>query len=110
MPKKARRERRQHVVYLTKNTEYHCRDRECVGVRDRSSGHWHREHPALRGRLMGALQQGAPTLHRPREGMRLVFNGSQMVMTTRMLLAGRPDKPAIFSYTSLCRSGEIMVA
>jgi len=108
--RKARRERRQHVVYITKNTEYHCRDQECVGVRDRTSGDWHRHHPALRGRLMGAVKRGTHAFHLPREGMRLVFNGSQMVMTTRLLLEGRPDRESIFRYTSLCRAGEILVA
>lgn len=101
------KERRHHIVYITRNTEYHCRDLECVGVRERSSGRWARDHPALRSRLMGALLQGTQGLHRPQEGLRLVFNGNQLVKTTRVLLAGRPDKSAIYAYTSLCRSGVI---
>lgn len=58
---------------------------------------------------MGAVKQGTPALRQPTEGLRLVFNGSQMVMTTKLLLAGRPDRECIFAYTSLCRSGEIVV-
>ena len=31
-------DRRRHVVYLTRNSEYHCRLNECVAVRSRSDG------------------------------------------------------------------------
>ncbi len=41
-------ERRQHVLYVTQNTEYHLRGAECVGVRDLWSGHWREDHPAER--------------------------------------------------------------
>jgi len=107
-----RRERRRHVVYITRNTEYHCRDRECVGVRDRESGRWRRCHPALRGELLGALTEveGRQKLHHPTSGLRLVFSSRDAVMTSPMVTAGRPDREAIFHYTSLCRAGEIRAA
>ena len=101
------KERRHHIVFVTRNTEYHCRDRECVGVRDRTSGSWRRRHPALRGKLLGAVEATAPVLRRPREGLRLVFEGRGMVMTSPVLQSGRPFKEDIFSYTSLCCAGAI---
>jgi hypothetical protein len=102
------RDRRRHVVYVTRNTEYHCRGRECVGVRERASGRWRRRHPALRGELLGGLGRDGPNLRRPREGLRLVINGQQTLMTSAVVATGRPDREAIFSYTSLAWSGEIL--
>jgi hypothetical protein len=102
-----RPERRQHVVYITRNTEYHCRDRECVGVRDRVSGMWRREHPAVRAELVGGLHPRTQAAADPEVGLRLVFSGSAVVMTSRVLFAGRPDRAAVLFYTSRCRAGEI---
>ena len=34
-------------VFLTRNTEYHVRGHVCIGVRDRRSGAWFKDHPAL---------------------------------------------------------------
>ena len=103
-------ERRRHVVYLTRNTEYHCRDAECVGVRDRSTGRWQRGHPALRSQLLGGVAAGSQSLADPAEGSRLLFSGSHTVVTSPVVLAGRPDREAVFSYISLCRAGEILTA
>jgi hypothetical protein len=106
---RAPRERRRHVVYLTRNTEYHCRGRECVGVRDRRSGYWSREHPALRGAVVGGLEADRRRFAiEPAVGLRLVFAcEGGTVMTTRLRLVGRPDRESVFAYTSLCRAGEI---
>lgn len=105
-----KRDRRRHVVYVTRNTEYHCRDQECVGVRDRSSGMWNSSHPALRSKLHGIIKQGKVLPGQsPTQGHRLLFYGHQAIMTTGLLHAGRPDKECIFSYTSLCWAGEIAV-
>jgi hypothetical protein len=100
-------DRRQHVVYITKNNEYHCRDRECVGVKNRTDGIWQSEHPALRGRLLGGIQNGEATKECPEIGWRMVFGKDTLVMTTQVLFKGRPDRECIFAYTSLCRAGEI---
>ena len=99
--------RRHHTVYVTRNTEYHCRDRECVGVRERSSGRWRRWHPALRTKLMGRFNDDSKVYRSPRAGFRLIFTGRQTVMTSKMVISHRPDREAIFSYTSLMASGEI---
>ena len=100
-------ERRQHIVYVTKNSEYHCRAEECVGVRDRSTGLWHKYHPALRGRLLGGMEQGAQLRRIPTIGSRLVFSGIESIMTSQVLRAGRPPKDSLEEYTSLSISGEI---
>ncbi len=34
-------------VFLTRNSEYHVRGHVCIGVRDRRSGSWLKDHPAL---------------------------------------------------------------
>ncbi|MCC6750258.1 MAG: hypothetical protein IT371_21515 [Deltaproteobacteria bacterium] len=99
-------ERRRHVVYLTKNTEYHCRDRECVGVRDRTSGQWHRYHEAVRAQLLGAV---GPELQicPPAAGLRLFFSGEQPVLTSTLIGTHRPGRDDIFSYANLVVAGEI---
>jgi hypothetical protein len=104
------RERRRHVVYITRNTEYHCRGCECVGVRDRQTGRWHHAHPALRGELLGAVDNERRELLRPETGRRLLFSANQAVMTSPLTISGRPDRTAVFHYTSLCWSGEIRAA
>ena len=104
------RDRRCHWVYVTKNTEYHCRGRECVGVRDRESGAWQRWHPALRTRLLGSVVDKLTVSRQARLGYRLVFDGSQVILTSKLEWAGRPEKEVIWSYSSLCRAGEILAA
>lgn len=101
-------DRRRHVVYLTRNSEYHCRLDECVAVRNRSSGHWYRQHPAIRARLAGVIDPGR-NLSRadPEVGHRLFFDSDRPVITSRVTCVGRPDKSAIFSYISLAWAGII---
>jgi hypothetical protein len=99
--------RRRHVLYITRNTEYHCRGRECVGVRDRRSGAWLSRHPVLRTTMLGALRGDNVLQKQPTVGARLVFSGEHTVMTSTVLFAGRPERESIFSYTSLCRAGVI---
>lgn len=107
MPTNPGLERRRHIVYVTRNTEYHCRDRECVGVRDRGSGCWVRGHPALRASMLGAVRRGE-VQPCPAKGLRLLFTGvEQLVMTSKLLCAGRPEREDVLAYTSLCWSGEI---
>lgn len=51
-------ERRHHVVFRTRNTEYHLRDQICVAVRDPKTGEYVSDHPALGRRMSGALRFG----------------------------------------------------
>lgn len=46
-------ERRRHRVFVTRNSEYHCRDGVCVAVRDCGTGEFLRSHSAI-GRCMSA--------------------------------------------------------
>jgi hypothetical protein len=64
-----------YQVFLTRNSEYHVRGYVCVGVRDRRTGRWFLEHPALSRPLAGAVLstgQVAP-LHVPNLGESLEF-------------------------------------
>lgn len=49
-------ERRRNRVYRTHNSEYHCRDDVCVGVRDVASGDFLPAHPALGMRMTGGIR------------------------------------------------------
>jgi hypothetical protein len=102
-----RPERRRHVVYVTRHTEYHCRGRECVGVRDRKSGRWQRWHGVLRSRLVGCVID-EPTVQRRLEvGARLVFVNDGTFLTSKLERAARPPKNVLWSYSSLTRAGAI---
>lgn len=107
---KKERERRHHRVFVTRNTEYHLRDRECVGVRDRTTGIWVRRHKALRAELLGCVDLQRRVDRVPRIGARLIFGGNETVVTSRVLATSRPDFESTFMYASLVKSGEIEVA
>src|SRR5690349_19424965 len=49
-------ERRRHRVFVTLNTEYHCRDGICVAVRDRRTGEFKKTHAALGKHVSGGLR------------------------------------------------------
>ena len=102
-----RPERRRHVVYVTRHTEYHCRGRECVGVRDRATGAWQRWHGVLRARLVGCMVEAPMVQRRIELGARLVFLRDGTFLTSRLEAAGRPPKKVLWSYSSLTQSGAI---
>lgn len=97
--------RRQHRMFETLHTEYHLRNDECVGVRDKSSGQWYRDHPALRLR---AIQ--VPSIGSDAEwvGRRLQFWGEvDDVTTSPVVSVMRPARDSLRGYVSLARAGEI---
>lgn len=97
--------RRRHRVFFTSHTEYHLRGDECVGVRDRGTGDWLRDHAALRLR---ALQ--LPPLGEGRSwlGKRIQFWGSATdVLTSPVVAVGRPRIEEVPSYVSQARTGHI---
>lgn len=99
-------ERRRHRVFCTRFTEYHLRDDECVGVRDRESGEWMRDHAALR---LHAVQIPPRGQDRTWIGRRLQFWGSRAdVMTSPVVEVGRPQRPSLDRYISHVCSGEIL--
>jgi hypothetical protein len=99
------RNRRQHRVFATMHTEYHLRQDECVGVRDRTSGEWFRHHAALRLRAIQVPPLGADAEW---IGRRLQFWGEFDDVTTSPVIAvGRPAREALRGYVSLAKAGEI---
>lgn len=89
-------DRRRHRLYVTQNTEYYCRDRECVAVRDVYSGRWRPEHPAVGRTLFGAVKPGArglEPLEVPEVNCLLWFeNGQNDILTSRLTAVTRPQK------------------
>jgi hypothetical protein len=43
-------------IYLTRNSEYFCRDGVCTRVRDLRTGEFRQDHPAIGGRITGSLR------------------------------------------------------
>jgi hypothetical protein len=70
-----------YVVFLTLNTEYHCRDAVCIAVRNRRTREFDDRHPALGLRMMGGMRLEHGTLmsyslaEEPRIGEWLFFSG-----------------------------------
>jgi hypothetical protein len=65
-----------YQVFLTRNSEYHLQSHVCVGVRDRRTGRWMDEHPALQRPLSTTIRtagQWAP-LQKPQLGESLEFD------------------------------------
>jgi hypothetical protein len=62
--------------FFTRNSEYHLQSHVCVGVRDRRTGHWFIEHPALSRPLAGAVLAAGQfaSLHTPHLGESLEFD------------------------------------
>ena len=100
--------RRRHRVFATKFTEYHLRDDECVGVRDRESGAWIRHHAALRLRAIQVPPVGEDFGW---IGRRIQFWGRLAdVVTSPVTEVGRPERWAVAHYVSQERSGEVVAA
>jgi hypothetical protein len=97
-------DRRRHKMFVTKNTEYHFRDRVCVAVRDRRSGSWLPAHLALRRRLGGAVRfppNGfpVPATGEPSPGEALFFDDDGRDLVTSTVCAiDRPPKELVESY------------
>lgn len=97
--------RRRHRVFFTKHTEYHLRDGECVGVRDRSSGEWLPKHAALRlhALVLPDVPDSAEWI-----GQRIQFWGRATdVVTSPVVAVGRPRLEEVIDYVSQARAGLI---
>lgn len=100
--------RRRHRMFVTRNTEYHLRLDECVGVRDLETGAWQRHHAALRLR---AIQLPPMGHDHSWVGRRLQFWGAgQDVVTSPVVEVARPEPESLPLYVSLERSGLIAAA
>ncbi len=104
----AGKDRRRHQVYKTRHTEYHLRDDECVGVRDRQSGLWMLDHAALRLR---ALRLPSPPHSHEWIGRRIQFWSHRTdVLTSPVVEVERPEFDAVGAYVSQARKGVIAEA
>jgi hypothetical protein len=100
----AGRERRQHRVYVTRNTEYHFRGETCIAVRDRKSGRFLQSHLAVQRTLSGGVKYqdngtAVPSCAPPRIGEALYFgeNGRELV-TSLCSSIERPERQLVASY------------
>lgn len=94
-----------HLVFATRNTEYHLRDLVCVAVRDRRTGRWHVDHMALSqvATCMFAQVRGGWRQHRVdsrRIGSVLHFGEAPQPLTTGSVrVVYEPEAAVISSYT-----------
>jgi hypothetical protein len=92
-------------MFVTRNTEYHLRLDQCVGVRDLQTGDWHRHHAALRLRAIALPSMGHDHHW---VGRRLQFwSTDKDVVTSQVIDVGRPEPEVIPHYVSQERSGLI---
>jgi hypothetical protein len=98
------KDRRIHRVFVTRNTEYHVRRTQCVGVRDRRSGEWLRAHLALKSHISGALRFNrdggiVPNTGNPSVGDSLFFQAAgRDLVTSAVLSVERPKKDIVTTY------------
>jgi hypothetical protein len=79
-----------YQVFLTCNSEYHLQSHVCVGVRDRRTGRWFDQHPALRRPLAMTVSISTAgqlaLLKTPQVGEALEFDtGGQPLFTSPVL-------------------------
>jgi hypothetical protein len=100
----SRLERRRHRVYVTRNTEYHVRDRQCVAVRDRRTGEFLHGHLAIDRSIAGGLKffvNGgiAPNAGEPRLGESLYFaSDGRDLVTSPLESVERPRREIVGCY------------
>lgn len=101
------RERRQHRMYVTRNTEYHFRGQTCVAVRDRRTGRFMPSHLAVQRTLSGAVRYqdngtAIPSNADPRVGEALYFGDDGRELVTSLCSSiERPQRQVVTSYPSL---------
>ena len=99
-------DRRIHRVFVTRNTEYHMRRQVCVGVRERSSGHWIEGHFAVQRPVSGSIRffdgggmAASPGLPRVGESMYFEDSGRDLV-TSAVVGVERPPRDLVDEYPS----------
>src|SRR6266496_4613409 len=98
-----RPERRHNRVFVTRNTEYHCHDGICVAVRDRKTGRWIPDHPALNFPVASGFyvdDDGLPHFRTPDLGRPLIFYTKipRKIVTSPVQEIGRPEKQTVLAY------------
>lgn len=103
-------ERRRHRVLVTLNSEYHCRDGVCVAVRNRRTGRFQAQHPALGRHVSGALRfnqnggiESATSGDDLEPGEQVCFAGDRdeerTLITSPLSAIERPPKDIVATYT-----------
>ena len=97
-------ERRQHRMYVTRNTEYHFRGPTCVAVRDRKTGRFLLSHLAVRRSLSGGVKYHAngtavPSCAPPQVGEALYFGDDGRELVTSICSSiERPARNLVAAY------------
>lgn len=97
-------ERRQHRVYVTRNTEYHFRGQTCVAVRDRKTGRFFNSHLAVQRTLSGGVRYqsngtAVPSCAPPQVGEALYFGEDGRELVTSLCSSiERPERRAVADY------------
>jgi hypothetical protein len=102
-------DRRRHRVFITKNSEYHCRDGICVAVRDVRSGLFRDQHLAIGKRMSSSIlfskEGGIAAISKPGDthvGEQLCFSSGQLdheIITSAVKAIERPPKEIVSLYT-----------
>ncbi len=102
-------DRRRHRVFVTKNSEYHCRDGVCVAVRDVHTGEFQSAHPAVGKKMSSSIlfskEGGIAAISKPGEthlGEQLCFSSGQPeheILTSAVKSIERPPKEIVSRYT-----------
>lgn len=84
-----------YQIFLTRNSEYHLQSHVCVGVRDRRTGSWVKQHPALHRRLSSTVRTAGAlaVLQRPQLGKSLEFDMDGAPLRTSPVLNIEQPKP-----------------
>jgi hypothetical protein len=108
-----RPERRRNQVLVTHNSEYHCRDGACVGVRDRRTREFVLDHRALGKRMAGGMRfsrEGGIEAATPPES---IFVGEQIcfsscdgdlehdIITSQLIAVERPSEDLARRYDEM---------
>lgn len=102
----AGQERRQHRMYVTRNTEYHFRGQTCVAVRDRKTGRFLQSHLAVQRTLSGGVKYQSngtaiPSCAAPRVGEALYFGDDGRELVTSLCSSiERPERGLVAAYPS----------
>jgi hypothetical protein len=106
-------ERRRNCVFVTLNSEYHCRDGLCIAVVSRHTGQPDRDHPAIGRRLSGSLRfdhehlAAASPPESPHAGEQLSFTSDSRdeddVITSTLVRIERPHRDVLMLYPAQSR-------
>jgi hypothetical protein len=101
--------RRRHQVFVTNNSEYHCRDGLCLAVRDLHTGMFRRRHEAIGKKITSAVRfnedGGIASISEPGQthvGEQLCFASERVdheLITSVVRSIERPPKEIVSQYT-----------